>query len=201
MNGQSGFTVMELLISLAIFGVVTGFLMASFRTGRMIDEIRIGSQVAASAVRQVQTRALSGSTVGICASGSNKGKLCGLGVAGACPSGTCAPQVPRGYGVRFSATGERSGKAVIFADLNGNRSFDSDESLLETSYSPSGNVSAGSFYPMGTALDVVFEPPRPTVYVNSGTAENSVTVTLRHETTGQTRSIRINRVTGQVSGE
>ena len=199
---RRGFTTMEMLISLAIFGVVTAFLMANFRTGKAIDELRLASNGAVSALRQAQTRAISGSTVNVCRGGEHDGKLCSNGAAKGCVGGTCSPEVPRGYGVRFSKVGEAAGRAVVFADLDGTKSYSTDEDLQVLELSPSSNVAVTSFDPYTyPVVDVVFEPPRPTVYFNGSVNETVVLISLEHEISGQVRTLRVNRVSGQVSSD
>lgn len=192
---------MEMMISISIFGIMTGLLMASFRTGRFADELRIGVQAAATSVREVQTLALSGSTVPICRGGSRELMLCPTGAAG-CPGGTCTAEVPLGFGVRFGTTSGENRSAVVFADVNGNRALDSGEEIRSANFGPARQVIVSTLAPVdGSRLEVVFEPPRPTVYLNGGTATTSAVITLRHGITTQTKAVRLNRISGQVSAD
>jgi Tfp pilus assembly protein FimT len=200
MSDQRGFTIIDMLVSLTIFAVVTGFLMANFRSGRTADELRIGAQNIGSAFREAQTMAMTGRTVAVCRGGSSNLKVCTLGVATTCPSGTCANEVPRGYGLKLSvATGEAS-QTVIYADINGNRAFDAGETLKSSALSTTSRVSVKALTPVSAGLlEVVFEPPKPTVFFNGGTATTLATVQVQHATSGATRNVTINRVSGQVS--
>lgn len=200
MRDQRGFTIIDMLVSLTIFGVVTGFLMANFRSGRTADELRIGAQSIGSSFREVQTMAITGKTLPVCRGGSSNLKVCTIGVSTTCPSGTCAYEVPRGYGLRLSTLTTGASLLTLFADTNGNRAFDAGEAMNTKPLSTTTRVFVKTLTPVGSnVLDVVFEPPKPTVYFNASTATTLATVQVQHSTSGATRSVTINRVSGQVS--
>ena len=198
-----GFTLIEMLISLAIFAVVTGMVVANLRVGRQGDEVRFASQLAASAIRRAQTLAISGERVFMCRQGVNDGHTCLSGQIDECPGGSCARRVPSGYGVRFSTAEEDRMKMLLYADGGepANRVFDPGETVRSDSIAPSQLVVIDSVSPAGATLDIVFAPPKPTVYVNGGTADVNASVTFRHLHTGQTRTVTINRISGQISAE
>lgn len=202
MSDQRGFTIIDMLVSLTIFGVVTGFLMANFRSGRTADELRIGAQGIGTAFREVQTMAMTGKTVGICRGGSNNLKVCTVGTATTCPSGTCAYEVPRGYGLRLTTAAAGAGQSVLYADINASRTYDAGEEIKTTKLSTTSRVTVKTLTPVSSGLlDVVFEPPKPTVFFNGATGTTLATVQVQHATSGATRNVTINRVSGQVSLE
>jgi Tfp pilus assembly protein FimT len=189
-----------MLISLAIFAVVTAFVTANFRAGRQGDELRIAGGLAATALRRAQTLAVSGQTVLMCDAGANADKVCAQ--AADCPSGSCVRRVPPGYGIRFTTVDPQRRMTVLFADGNGNAALDAGEEMRTDSLSPGVFVSVTSVDPdVSGVLDVVFSPPKPTVTYNGSTAQAVASVVITHSTTGQSRTVTINRVSGQISEE
>lgn len=200
MTDRRGFTLIELLVSITIFGVMTGFLMANFRSGRTADELRIGAQNVASALREAQTMALSGKLVNACRGGARNLKVCPTGAAADCPGGACAPEVPHGYGLRANTLSGSDTSLILYADLNGNRAYDAGEELNTRPLSPTKRVTVSAVDPVaGGLLDVVFEPPKPSIFYNAATAAVQATVTVRHSTSQATRTVTLNRISGQVS--
>lgn len=55
-----GFTLVELLISIAIFVSLTGVLLANFRQGDYSEELRLSAELLAVNLREAQTRSISG---------------------------------------------------------------------------------------------------------------------------------------------
>ena len=78
-DGSRGFTLVEMLISLAIFAVVTAMAVANFRAGAQGDELRVSARIIASTVRRAQTQAVAGSSVFFCHGGTDEGKVCPSG--------------------------------------------------------------------------------------------------------------------------
>jgi prepilin-type N-terminal cleavage/methylation domain-containing protein len=201
MRGEQGFTLMEMLVALAIFGVMAGFMMANFRASQRVDELRIAAEVAVTAIRQAQTRALSGAVVSQCVGGGEDGALC-AGVRGsACPGGACTDIVPRGWGARFVRTGAATDAVTVFADLNGDARYDDGEGVQTLHLASAENVTASALSPAGGSLDLVFTPPRPTAFINAAQADSVAEITLTHRVTGQVRVVRFNRVSGQVGAD
>jgi Tfp pilus assembly protein FimT len=193
---------MELLISIAIISVMTGAVMANYRSGGQTDELRQGAALLASSIRRVQTMALAGEGVLTC-SGGGTVKTCSTN-ADCNGGGTCVRSLPKGYGVRLStASAAASKKAILFADLNGDRAYQSGEEIRTDSISAGPFVGATSLTPVsGTnALDIVLEPPKPTVWFNGSNAMSVATIVLTHSTTSQTRTVTVNRITGQVNAD
>lgn len=201
-NRAAGFTLIEMLVSLSIFAVMTGFLMASFRTGKQADELRIASQVGMTVIRRTQTRALAGSTVKICRGGSRDLKICPTGAAEDCPGGICSTEVPLGYGVRFDTAAGASSAAIEYADTNGNMTYDDGEEIQKTPLSTTPNVTVKTVTPSNDGrLDIIFVPPRPTIFLNGVTTTATATIELTHSASGETRTVQLNRISGQISSD
>lgn len=199
---QGGFTLIEMLISLAIFAVVTAFVTANFRVGRQGDELRIASQLAASAVRRAQTAALAGQVVRWCDGGTNDRKLCPGGTDAECGGGICRRDTPSGFGVRFSTADGENRTSVMFADIDGDKRYDPGEDIRHDNVSSGPFVIVSAVDPAASdALDIVFTPPKPSVTYNAATTDVVATVTLRHTDTLQEKGVTVNAVSGQVSAE
>jgi prepilin-type N-terminal cleavage/methylation domain-containing protein len=201
MTDQRGFTLIEMLVSLSIFAVITSFVIANYRVGQQGDELRISAQLVGSMVRRAQTAAIAGGEIASCVGGAVNGKVCTPGISAACADGDCLRDIPRGYGVHFSSAAGKERTMVYFADTNGDRRFDPQEAVRSESVSSGAFVSVTGVFPDdgSGSLDIVFVPPKPNVLYNAATDETEAVVTLRHRSTGKEQTIRINRVSGQVS--
>lgn len=201
-SNARGFTLIEMLLSLSIFAIVTAFVTANFRAGRQGDELRLSSQLVASAIRRAQSLATAGQTTAFCRGGTRDLQTCPSGLSSECGGGTCVVEVPRGYGIRFSTVAVDARKVILFADLDGDRAFDAGELIRSDSVSPGPSVRVQALVPVaGNTLDIVFEPPKPSVFFNGLTTTGIATVTTVHSVTNQTKNVSVNRVTGQVNAD
>lgn len=197
-----GFTLIEMLISLSIFAVITAFVTANYRAGRQGDELRIGSNLVATAIRRAQTAATAGQTVMFCRGGARDLKTCPSGRDAECGGGVCVTEVPNGWGLHFSAVSPDDKKMVLYADINGNRQYDAGEAVRTDSVSGGPFVSVVAVTPAaGSILDVIFEPPAPLVYFNGSAAAATASIVLRHTATGRQKTVSINRISGQVNAD
>lgn len=169
---KKGFTIIELLVAISIFIVITGLVVANFRRGARSDELKIAAAGLASTLRKAQTMALAGEAIG-----------------GVVPAG--------GYGVYV--TMDTPNRYIIFADNDGNKIYGVGEELAGgINFLPS-NIAVDQVSPVSAS--VVFKPPKPTIYINGGTSENSATITLKDSISDQTRKVTVNRISGQISVE
>jgi len=202
-NYNKGFTLVEMLISLSIFAIITAFATANFNVARQGDEVRLASQLVASSLRRAQTSATAGETTRFCRGGSNDLKVCPTGLDSECSGGgVCVREVPTGYGQHFTLSGADTRKVIFFADIDGDKAYDVGEEIRRDGISPGAFVSISAMSPLaGNDLDVVFVPPKPTAYFNGSTADATASLTLRHSTTAATRTVTINRISGQISAD
>lgn len=201
--GRTGFTLLEMIISLGIFAVITGFVVANYRGGRLGDELNVAQQLTAVAVRRAQTAAVSGTSVPWCVGGTNDKHVCLSGQDSECPNGgACVGDIPRGYGVRFSTVGNDAGFAIGFADIDGNGILGTGEETRRDKLAPSPSVAVTAVTPAsGGVLDVVFSPPRPTITFNDTAADVIASITVTHSLIGKSRTVTANKVSGQVNVE
>jgi prepilin-type N-terminal cleavage/methylation domain-containing protein len=170
---KKGFTIIELLVSLGIFVVVTAMVVTNFRGGSQSDELKIAADTLVSNLRKAQNMALAGEQVG-----------------GITP--------PGGYGVYFTLGTPL--QYIVFADFNGNQKYDLGEDLSDGKIILAKNVVITGVRPLANS-SVVFKPPKPTTYINGGTADNVLEVDLGHSVSGKIRKILVNRVSGRIDVE
>jgi prepilin-type N-terminal cleavage/methylation domain-containing protein len=178
---RAGFTMVELLISIAIFIMITGLVIVNFRAGQYRDELTGAAGLVQATLREMQTAANSGTVTPT-----------------PCP-GVTTPQVPpSGYGVYFATPSTM----IEFADcetmapktysyVSGNSNF-----IVVRTITLSSNVEFSSLQP-GGPLNTVFDPFVETVKVNG--ASSDAIITVRHlRGTQATLTVRLNAATGQV---
>ena len=170
---KRGFTIIELLVSLGIFVIITTMVVANFRAGSRSDELKIAADALSSDLRRAQNMALAGQEVN-----------------GVTPTG--------GYGVYFDL-GE-PGHYIIFADANDNQKYDVGEDLSDGKIVLARDVRITGIQPLVTS-SVVFKPPKPTIYINGDAAESILAVTIKHSLSGKEKKVVINRVSGRIDVE
>lgn len=193
-----GFTIIELMVSLSIIGLITGAMLANFRGGQQHAETRFAAEILVARLRELQTAALSGRGILVCAGGNDDRKVCEPGKAPpvTCPGGSCQKQVPAGYGLRLSLTDPT--RYLVFYDTDGDGAYDAGEELGSQPYVSTGTVRFVGAN-VGVPVDVVFKPPFAQVYVNGVQAPPDIaTFTLRHEVTEASRNVKLYRISGKI---
>lgn len=169
---RRGFTIIELLVAISIFIIVTGLVVANFRRGARSDELKIAAAGLASILQRAQTMALTGETI--------NGKV---------PSG--------GYGVY--ATLSEPNRYIMFADINDNKIYGADEALDGGIIFLPPNIIINQLNP--APINIVFKPPKPIIYINGESSENSAIITLKDLVSNQIKRVIVNRISGQISIE
>jgi prepilin-type N-terminal cleavage/methylation domain-containing protein len=170
---KKGFTLIELLVSIGIFIVVTGMVVANFRAGSRSDELKITADALVSNLRRAQNMSLAGELVN-----------------GVTP--------PGGYGVYFNLG--TPNRYVIFADSNGNLVYDANEDLSDGLIVLPKDIVINTVSPKNIS-SVVFKPPKPTIYINGDPPSDTLVVTLKHNVTGKSKKIIVNRISGRIDIE
>lgn len=210
MTRARGFTMLELMISIAIMGVMTTLVIVGFRSGQRSNELLLTARIVSSAIHQMRTSATAGTLVPICSGGPNDKAVCKSGVAPAtaCPGGVCSTAstvlntLPQGYGVHLSTDPSLANTVISFADVTGNHLFAANEEITRSPISPGTNVIVSALCvdnACGTTLDVVYAPPGAVMSVNGSTSAGKATITLKDPMSGATRIITVVPATGLVS--
>jgi prepilin-type N-terminal cleavage/methylation domain-containing protein len=160
---QAGFTLIEMLVVIFIIAILSALLFANYKTGQKKYTLIQASQQAVSNIRKAQNMAISGTDI----------------------VGTSY----YGFGVFFN---RNDNYYIIYADKNGNSSYQpSDDSMIET-INLAGKVIINSTSPVASKLDVFFESPNPTTYINGSSADGLTgTVTFTFEGTSLTKTVTI----------
>ncbi len=156
----NGFTLIELMVVLAIIAILTAIFLASLRVGSEPSKIRLVSHNIVSDIRLTQSNTL----------GAVKYE----------------DQVPEGgWGVHME---EGNSQYAIFADINANHSYNAtDEKFVIKDFSKDIQITS---IDQGDSVDIVFDPPDPTTYINS-TSTGSVLISLTDDQ-DNSESIRVN---------
>lgn len=183
-NGNSiksklaGFTLMELSVAIAIFGILAGLIIVNLQYGNQANRLKEAANELAQNIRMMQNYAISGKTILVCDGGSNDGKPCqDVSQCPGTPNGTCNKYaVPKGgFGIKLNRAFEVT-KYTLFADVNGCKRYDSVEALpagiIELSENKDIKIVALKIDDDATnvSVDLVFQPPLPTTFLNAGCA-------------------------------
>jgi prepilin-type N-terminal cleavage/methylation domain-containing protein len=115
---NSGFTLIDLMIVIALFGIVTGMVLVNFRAGARNDSVRQAATITGSLLRRAQSMTLSGAVLS----------------DNTFPAG--------GFGVRFDVTDTTT--LILFADIDDNGTYTNSTEQLEAIELPGETVfSAG----------------------------------------------------------
>jgi len=194
---SKGFTLVELLVSISIIGVITGLMMANFRGGQQSAEVRLASDILVGQIRSVQTSALSGRLAAVCSGGSDDLKVCEpKDPPVSCTDGTCQRRIPTGYGIRFSTLEPTT--YTLFYDTDADYRYDAGEELSTQPYvSTAAVLFQGSS--AGDPVDLVYTPPFGQLHVNgSATGPTTVSFTLGHQFGTMIRHVTVYRLSGKI---
>ena len=161
-----GFTLIEMLVVLAVIGIITGVVLTNYRKGEKQYELQMAKQKIISEIRRVENMSLGA-----------------VEFKGEVPKG--------GFGISFDK--DASSYYYIFADKDGEKDYDGTGELVRKVNLPSKiEISSLSENGEGVSyLDIVFLPPDPETYVN--TKKNEGIITIKHKDTGNTLDIKITK--------
>lgn len=169
---KSGFTLVELIVTMGVFLLITSVVLAQYRSFGVNAEFRNAVEGVVLSIREAQVYGAGGKTA--------VAKSCGT------PSSpfTCP------YGVLFQNLGT---SYVVFVDVDGNGVYSSAEEI-QTHNLPSGITTTG--ITPSSPLSIVFKRPFPDALINNDPNIMSASVTLTKE--GKSSVISITSA-GQVS--
>lgn len=137
--GKPGYSLPELITSLAIIVIITGIFLANYRGASKRSDLTLSAQNVVSDIHLAQSYAL------------------GLAeFAGTVPAG--------GWGLHFDSSAGNSNHYIIFADTNNNQHFDVGEENVNSGGRTvyfSRDVSLKEFNHVTSPLDITFVPPDP----------------------------------------
>ena len=157
-----GFTLVELLVSIVIIGILTTAVVASSPVAKQGFAIMRSSQGLAQDIRRAQIKATAMKEID--------------GVS------------PKGYGIYLTTSASSS--YILFADQDGSYTYNGGDTLIET-VNLETYVKINSLLP-GSPLNIVFEPPNPTVWVNNSSSSSSTITLYLENNVSKIREIFVN---------
>jgi prepilin-type N-terminal cleavage/methylation domain-containing protein len=165
---KTGFTLIELIVVIAIISILSVSVVANYRAGERQLALERSAYQLSQDVRKAQAMAMA---------------------ATKCPASTaCAGEVPLGgYGLYLE---RNNNYYFLYADINNNEQYDSGEEV-ETIYFETGvvfSVSSPEFF------SINFRPPDPKITIN-GTDQESQAIVINLELEqSKTKTITVNKV-------
>jgi prepilin-type N-terminal cleavage/methylation domain-containing protein len=221
---KRGFTYIELLVSMGILVIIALAVATDISRTRYQEELNGSARMIVGALRDLQTRALTASSVQSCTDISGIKLVCNVSTVG-CVSACGTEVVPYAYGLTFTLNATSvSSFADIDPQYNDRRPIlfggaDEHERVADLSFlkaSSSSNYVTISWMvvdgglPVGSA-QITFErqnglmringcdTPAPHAWTCFPSEPTTLVLTLRHSRTRQTKIIRLNGLTGKIS--
>lgn len=146
---KKGFTLIELVVTLGIISILSVVIFANYRLGEKKYILESETQKLISNLRKGQNMAL---------------------------APTVNSEFKSGIGIHFE-TGENNDKYFFFLDKSDNKKPDGGDEIIETINLPA-NLYIKSLLPTGDNVDIFFEPPDPTIYINNETGVSKEAVII-----------------------
>ena len=168
---ESGLTLTEILVTIAIIIILSGLIIANSGAGKSQLALSRSANKLAQDIRRAQEMAMS---------------------AEKCPTGTgCAGQIPPGYGIYLINNSENY---LLYADTGlVPAGYDGGDAGIETI-----PLEKGIKIKNGT-VSINFKPPDPKINITGGVNEVFIVIVLKADST-KTRTIRVNKA-GLISVE
>ena len=206
-----GFSVAELLISLAIIVLLATFAIFQLGSSQQTDELQTAARQLAADLRSMQSRALAGQNLKACTDGSDL-RVCEYSEA-SCTPGTCTEEIPYSFGINIT---QNSTNYSTFADLNpvpgGDNALTNSKEVILTRdlLQVSNNViistiqsaSSSGLNPPQVKADISFTRQNGVAHIIDSTVPpepSLILITLKHIETNATIQVEVNRVTGRIS--
>ncbi|MFH1656844.1 MAG: type II secretion system protein [Candidatus Nealsonbacteria bacterium] len=154
---KNGFTLFELLVVMSIIVILSGMVLANYRTGQRRLALQRAVNKVGQDIRRMQTMA-------------------GNGEEGCKTAGNFDVDYQYGYGIDLNTGNNKS--YTLFADCNGDKTYNSGTDKIIENANIETYIEIGNLVP--GPLVIVFVPPDPSVYINGGGA-NLATITFRIE--------------------
>jgi prepilin-type N-terminal cleavage/methylation domain-containing protein len=215
----AGFTIAELLVVIALVGILAVMVMVNFRSGEHSNNLRQAGTALLQDLRLAQNYTIGGSSLNYCSENESFPDDFGLNCEGdAGCSGvvdSCVNGVPLGgYGINIASTENYT----VFADTNNNQELDgsTNRKIIFRDISLKGihiiKFKLGSQEAVTPSsdnyLNILFEPPQGTVHFFvkldevelSDSQETLASMLISSDyVSGSCRKVTINRISGQIS--
>ena len=199
-NKNLGFTLLEVLVVIAIFALIMASVLANFRAGEFSSQLALATDNVATEIRKIQSMTLSGTKTYVCMIADVMTAVCEDN-PGAC-SGDCIEHVPfGGYGLKFDDGGDQM---TLFADINESGSYDPEERIRDLPVSVTGRVSVASMITDTGAVntfEIIFIPPNGRMIFSGPDIfgdPTEATINLIHDVSEDTQSIILNNISSRI---
>ncbi|MEO5927909.1 MAG: type II secretion system protein [Patescibacteria group bacterium] len=211
---RKGFTLVELMVSIAILLLISTTTVFSLGDTRNNDELMTAARLLVGDIRNVQARALAATNIRTCDTSSGQARVCETENPSVIScSSDCTPLPPPRVGVEFESG---SSGYTIFADVHTEdwRLTNDEEIVLQRDMNPLGGdkvtVSAiqttfGSLSQVNLAVGRQNGTMRIEACGDTGLPAcapkepQTLSITLIHAKTARTVTVDVNAVTGRVS--
>ena len=205
----TGFTLVEMLVSLAIMGLLAVTVVVNMNSGKRTEELRNSARQLAADIRSMQSRALAAGDVKACPKGSML-MVCENTTAGCTDPAQCSGTVPAVYGVMATTSAT---SYVLFAEVEPSTvdywMDNNDELMARRPLLQVANQDVeikeiqvpGAMGLPPTVASIAFMRQSGTnrLYDGTGVEPSIIKIILRHKLSDAELGLEINRVTGRVS--
>jgi prepilin-type N-terminal cleavage/methylation domain-containing protein len=200
-DNTKGFSLIEILISITIFALITVAVISDFRSGEFKNQLSIAAQNVASELRETQTMVSAGQPTMVCLVASVVTGNC-EDDPGSC-AGDCVENVPAGgYGLVFKYNSEN---IILFSNTDATDDYDAaDEKIRDLKVSPTGRVEISTMTVSGVPVEefqiIIMPPTNEMIFTGPDLFGNppEARIELKHQGMFETREIYINRISGRI---
>ena len=173
-NNLSGFTLIETITVVAIVSVISVVMLANYNSSQKHQTLQRAVHQLAGDVRRAQNMAMAS---------TKQGSI-----------------IPYGYGIYIHRV-QSSTSYVLFADNNDNKKRDAGLDIDVETISFSSGVEITNVSPLPNPINIFFEPPDPTTYINGKSdVGEEAQITLTAQGISTTKSITV-KTSGQIEIE
>jgi len=209
---KPAFTLPEMLVSVAVMGILAVTVMSNLNSGKQTEELRTAANQLVADIRSMQARALAAGEVKACPKADGKMAICENSTTMCLLPANCIGHVPSSFGIHASTTNTGY---VLFAEEEPSKAdykySGQDETLIARTLlqGSSQDVVIQNIYSdkpaVGFAVsvgDISFTRQNGVTRMFDGTTEPDViTIRLKQKQSNVTKDVVINRITGRVSIE
>ncbi len=214
---KSGFTLVEMLVSIAIIGLLAVIVVVNLNSGKHIEQLSNAARQLTADIRGMQSRALSAGDIKACLDASAVLIVCENSTADCADPAQCSGMVPGYYGLMVTTTATGYSMFVEYP-ITGleNQYMDSpDEQLVrrrllqlgssdvEISQVELWSSTTGWVTPNPTVGSVVFRRQNGQAKIfdaaGTGAVMALLKITLHHKISNDTLVVEVNGETGRVS--
>ncbi|MFH1207286.1 MAG: prepilin-type N-terminal cleavage/methylation domain-containing protein [Patescibacteria group bacterium] len=212
---QKGFTIAELLVVMAIIGLMTTLVLVNFQAGRRSTELRSAATKLLQDIRLAQSYTIAGNSISYCQGGStaNEYGSCLVATPNCGTPGECKNTTPtNGYGIyigsqdNYQIFGDTEPDGILntSVDYQVIHQDNTSDNIYITGYKVYSPSSETTYDPATVPVSVLFSPPEGTakLYINNSLNTDYTNLDIVVKSTHIAdfcRRVSVNLLSGQVS--